>query len=94
MKIIKLEFQTRDGEVIKEDDFIINEGDNWFDLEKNLATWLDKHVKSNSNKTSADIIAGEWRSSRSFPNGTHFFIMADNEFGFESGYLFRKKEEK
>lgn len=71
----------------------LHEDVNWLILEDLIAEMLCEVLSNGKShcKTSASILCGQWFSDKTFPDGTHFWIKADNEWGFESGYLYRMR---
>lgn len=69
----------------------IKQGMNWLDIEKLLVEFLEKFI-GKKDTVSASIISNEWMKSKVFPDGTHFFLNWENDFGWCHGYLYRVKD--
>jgi hypothetical protein len=90
-KEIKFVFRDSDGKDLIGSSFIVDSGINWIELEKRLAEFL-KGYTGKDERISAALLCNNWMTLKGFPDGMHFFINWNNEWGFVSAYLFRKKE--
>ena len=88
-KEVKLTFKDKDGVRLAGSSITVESGMSWQDIEKLLAEFI-KQYTGKDERVSAAIICGQWTKPTGFPNGTHFFINWDNEWGFTSAYLFRE----
>ena len=88
MKELKFAFKTKEGEVLKRASFHLEQGTNWLGLEAQLANMLSE-VTGRDERVSAAILCNQWLDVKKFPDGMHFYINYDNEWGFTSAYLFR-----
>lgn len=89
MKTINFSFRDKDGEVLVNTHLVIRKGMNWLDLEEVLSDMLSDATGKRED-VSAAILCSQWLKVKEFPNGMHFFINYNNEWGFTSVYLFRE----
>ena len=90
MSKLKFEFQDKDGAVLRTE--YINVYGGMKGLEESVLHMLTQVLgDKGSNTVSAHMIAYNlvMKDVKNI-DGTHFFIKADNEWGFQSAYLFYK----
>lgn len=90
-KEIKLMFRDEQKEDMVGGSIIIYDGMNWLDIEKLLAEFLKKHT-GKFDTVAAAIITNEWMQTKKFPDGTHFFVNWENDWGWKHGFLYRVKD--
>lgn len=87
-KNVNFEFRDIDGNIYFKDSITILHGMNWLDVDKLLADMISRYTGKNET-VSGNILGNEWMTQKKFPDGSHFFINYDNEFGFVSSYLYQ-----
>lgn len=88
MKVINFEFRDIDGTVLRKDSIDIDGNATWIDMDTILGDMI-KRATGKDERISGSMLSNEWMTNKKFQNGNHFFIVADNEFGFASAYLYR-----
>ena len=90
-KEIKLMFRDEDKKDLIGGSIVVEEGMNWLDIEKLVVDFLEKFT-GKKDTVSAAIITNEWMTSKKFPDGTHFFINWENDWGWCHGFLYRVRD--
>lgn len=93
MKSKQINFMFRNE---KKEDLIggsitITEGMNWLDLEKSMVDFLEKYT-GKKDTVAAAILCSNWMLTKIFPDGMHFFLDWENDFGWVHAYLHRVRD--
>ena len=90
VKEVKLVFKDENKKDLISDTILIKEGMNWLMIEKLLGEFFEKHT-GKKDTVSAAIITNRWMIDKVFPDGIHFFLNWENDFGWCHAYLYRDK---
>ena len=86
-KEIKFMFKDSDKNDLVGFDFIIPIGTTWLEMDKLFDKEISKFTGKENNCVSPDM--DRWMKDKKFPDGTHYFINFNNDWGFISAYLYR-----
>ena len=86
-KTVKFMFRDSDKNDLVGFDLIISEGTTWLEMDKLFDKEIAKFTGKEYNCVSPDI--DKWVQDKKFPDGAHYFINWDNDWGFISAYLYR-----
>lgn len=90
-KDINFVFRDEHGNDLKSGTFTINNGMNWLTLEKEFAEFL-KQFTGKVDTIAASILCNDWMKKKRFPDGMHFFLDWDNDFGWIHAFLHRVRD--
>lgn len=87
-KDIRFMFRDEQGNDLKGGTFTVRSGMSWLQLEKEFAEFL-KQFTGKLDTVAAAILCNNWMKEKQFPDGMHFFIDWENDFGWIHAFLFR-----
>lgn len=87
-KEINFMFRTEKGEDLRGGCLTITDGMSWLDLEKELAKFLEQFT-GKVETIAAAILCNNWMKKKSFPDGMHFFLDWENDFGWIHAFLYQ-----
>lgn len=89
-KIVKFMFRDVDLNDLTGFDLAIDDTMTWLDVEKSLNAVLSMFTFKENNCVAPTV--DQWMNDKRFPDGKHYFIRWNNDWGFTSAYLFRVED--